>query len=67
MSVREPPSIEAYDSGNRSFEGEVFPSWARFDTIGRRMATAAVLLMNPDSGATRPTVASSCRPSLSPV
>ena len=67
MSVSIPPNIDAYESGKRSFEGEVPPRSARSVTIGRRMATAAVLLMKPEMGATTPMVAPSWRFSLSTV
>jgi hypothetical protein len=61
MSVRVPPSIEAYESGMRSFEGETWLSSARSVTIGMNIATTGVLLMNPASGAVSPTVAPSKR------
>jgi hypothetical protein len=67
MSVSIPPAIEAYDSGRSSFDGDVPCSCARSRTIGSRTATAAVLLMMPESGPTSPMVAPSCLCSLSPV
>ena len=48
ISVSMPPNVGAYESAMSSFEGEVSPSWARLVTIGNRMATAAVLLMNSE-------------------
>ncbi len=66
MTVRVPPSIDANESGMRSFDGEVLPLCARSATTGTRMATTGVLLMNPDTGPATPTVARAVG-SLSPV
>ncbi len=60
MTVRVPPSIEANESGMRSFDGEVLPLCARSATTGTRMATTGVLLMNPDTGPVTLMVAASC-------
>lgn len=52
IRVQTPPNIEAKESGISSFEGLIPASRANPRTIGRKMATAAVLLMKAE---TRPT------------
>jgi len=48
ISVHTPPNIEANESGINSFEGLTFVSRATPSTIGKKIATAAVLLMKAD-------------------
>jgi hypothetical protein len=64
ISVSVPPRIAAYDSGNRSFDGESLLCSARSEIIGMNTATTGVLLMNPAIGPVVPTVAASARNSL---
>jgi hypothetical protein len=52
-----PPSIEAYERGMRSLEGETRASSARSVTIGMNIATTGVLMIKPASGPVIPTVA----------
>jgi hypothetical protein len=59
MSVSIPPAIDAYDSGNSSFDGGMPIRSARSTVAGSMMATAAVLLITPDRGPVMPMVASS--------
>jgi len=59
MSVSMPPTIDAYESGMRSFEGDVRPRSATRDD-GMSIATTGVLLRNPDGIPANATVAPSC-------
>ena len=53
MSVQTPPNMEAKDKGINNLEALVFMSRATPRTIGKKIATAAVLFMNAE---TTPTV-----------
>ena len=48
IRVRVPPKIAAYERGSRSLVGLILKRWHRSMARGIKIATAAVLLMNPE-------------------